>query len=1304
MNSFGSQNLPSSPPRAQEFFDLTTILRKLSRDVSSFRPADVLASVGGLQLMPENAHCALRLETLAHLALSRDALRGRTVEARTLEEWCNRSELSRSIAEKEDRCENLFTQAFSFFGGSFVVFPGIESEPTFILRGLLSAIFLVDGSNLRPLQRAVSRTVRAALALSDAIAHRAGLPRGLKASQQLSHNVTVPTQRQLSHLKAAVSWTEQSLQKMLQEHGVAQADLEPLILAPGKSRGRAHDLQNGVLLRRPLVRCGSDVIVPIPSAILAGLRRYLLEKASELGLTAQLTHAFHRVVLSSAFESLKHLEHDLLPIRPVELPSISLGVATATGSFWSFDADKVVYVLVISDPLEGTANGDVLDEWKVEDWEDEVALHWIEIKKQCAQALPRIEVSLLQVLQGVGRPMVLGWNSSIGGWPVSVGLTATDLEVITFLEAGDPLALWKFARASSWLRRTSRVLSWSTLDEYHFWRRNGYTFHDADQMPINQASLINIENGIGVHLREEVEKQFDVHAAVLPDGSGCIEVMSLHQNRDIPFYFSTHLNEDRSHLLLEGNSIPIWVVGPTYIGETDPQQELHPVYSSFTQTITYWLWQLQPVLNKWFKPLLAQTPTLTIELFLPIELGWNSDEIQGSAGRNDAEEVESSLSNNPLSDSIQVNAFWLVVPASKRREFSRRLSLNVVLSPTWGKAALRGDNMAERLLMHKILSALLEVVGSQEGAYFSSDINEILKEYMPADQATMVFGVPIDIHPELDGRGLPPHRGVKMADANAILVDLGAYWRSKSIPTGAIAPEHSSQILNDSVGFLYGQLEAEVAELLPDGLLERLIDWYEELTHHAAMERQQLPTRVRCWGHVVSVAEQLAANIPKDAENATACRFLLEYLAARPPQGTVRLSLSRADRLMALASRIIALGMTSDAHRYHIADVRLAMTRGGVLEIDQNQLGRAYHRFLGDRADGEVYRATIDEKETLSPGKSQQRDARIDAATQVEWGFTLTEVADVGTTLINWGRTFSAACMKEQEEVEAYLEAGLGWPRDKVRLVLEAMILSPRANFLKPPSPWRAEDVYPWRFNRELSFLRRPFIRRETAGKTELVWGWRHVFKSLYYWRGLILAGKHHARSGALKALQSSFNDARGSGFNRRVGKQVEELLVHAYSDAPRDQSPFRVQVEFKKLLGLRLPQELGDVDVLAVDIVRHRIWVLQCKNFSMAGTPHEMDNELDKLFIEKTTAGTVPEKLQKQAHWVEGNLQELLTHLGFAIPEEASNAKRWKIEALIVVDEELVTPYLRQSPVPVVTLTALNQQLKTLFPGGRNE
>ena len=1086
----------------------------------------------------------------------------------------------------------------------------------------------------------------------------------------------------------------------MQGHGVALGDLEPLLLSLGTYSGRKHDLQNGALLRRPLVRCGSDIVVPIPSAILAGVRRYLLETAFELGLTDALANAFHRVILSNTFESLDHLQHKPLPLRPIELASERLGVATAVGSFWNFDADKVVYVLVISDPLEGVTNADVLSEWRVEGWDDEIATHWVKIKEQCAQALPEVEVSLLQVLQGVGRPMVLGWNTSIGGSPITIGLSAAELEIIAYLEAGDPLAIWKFAQASTRLRRLSNVLCWSTLDEFQYWRRNGYSFHDADQMPLDEAELIQIKNGIGVQLREEVEHKFDVHAAMLPDGSGCIEVMSLHQNRDIPFYFSTQLIEEYAHLLLEGSLLPVWVVGPTYNGDTDPQIKLHRLYSSFTQTILYWLWRLQPVLDEWLKKLTSQIPTLTVDLLLPTELGWQDDMFQHSPAQDEAGEVDASISN--LADAVQARAFWVSVPLADGRLFSRRLVVNTTLTPAWGRAALQGDNEAERVLMYKVLTALQEAVLGKNFPN-SVDIDKLLEEHMSAGRATLVFGVPIDTQPELDGRGLPPHRDVQAADVNAILVELGTYWRRKSVPTGDIASERHGEILNDSVGFLYRQLEVEVAELSPEGLLERIVEWHEELTHHAARERQELPTRVRCWGHVISVAEQLATNIPKSAENAMACRFLLEYLAARPPQGDLPLSLSRADRLMALASRIVALGMTSDAHRYHIANIHLAMTRGGVLEIDQNQLRHAYRRFLGERADGEVYRAISDAEETSSPGKNQNRDIRIDAATQEEWGFTLTEVAEAGTTLINWSRNFStAACVKEQEQVEAHLEADLGWPRDKVRLILGAMILSPRADFLKPPSPWRPEDVYPWRFNRELSFLRRPLIRRDRAGKTELVWGWRHVFRSLLYWRSLILAGKYRARSNALKALQSSFNDARGTGFNRRVGQQVQSLLSRAYTQSPSEKSPFRVQIEFKKLLGLRLPQELGDIDVLAVDIFRRHIWVLQCKNFSMAGTPHDMNNEIDKLFIEKTQAGTVPEKLQKQAQWVEDNLHELLGRLDLG--EDTGASARWRIEPLLIIDEELVTPYLRQSPVPVVTLSALTQQLQVFLSGGRRE
>ena len=84
-----------------------------------------------------------------------------------------------------------------------------------------------------------------------------------------------------------------------------------------------------------------------------------------------------------------------------------------------------------------------------------------------------------------------------------------------------------------------------------------------------------------------------------------------------------------------------------------------------------------------------------------------------------------------------------------------------------------------------------------------------------------------------------------------------------------------------------------------------------------------------------------------------------------------------------------------------------------------------------------------------------------------------------------------------------------------------------------------------------------------------------------------------------------------------------------------------------------------------------------------MARTPREIAHELEKLFKGKRGENTM---IEKRADWALGHVGDLLNRLGL----DARNASRWHVEPLIVVSQELLSPYLRRSRIPVVSLQKL--------------
>jgi hypothetical protein len=85
-------------------------------------------------------------------------------------------------------------------------------------------------------------------------------------------------------------------------------------------------------------------------------------------------------------------------------------------------------------------------------------------------------------------------------------------------------------------------------------------------------------------------------------------------------------------------------------------------------------------------------------------------------------------------------------------------------------------------------------------------------------------------------------------------------------------------------------------------------------------------------------------------------------------------------------------------------------------------------------------------------------------------------------------------------------------------------------------------------------------------------------------------------------------------------------------------------------------------------------------KDLSVARTPRELANELNETFA---TGG--PRRSHAEIHleriaWLERNLAAVLAWLGL----DGEDAGNWRVDGSIVVDEPLMSPYVRKAPLPV--------------------
>ena len=281
----------TQPPNRQSdsFWELAEALGK-------YDPADLACTAGALQLLPANASRATRLEALSHSITSLPPKSGPHISSGKLRQVCEHPSLQ-ALAHAEDPAENQFVEEFTFFGGSYLVFPGIAQDGEFILTNLCKAIFLDPHESLPHNFRSLSfQIVSSALHLVDTVARKAGVRRGTAPTSDRYEHIVVPDALTLQKFKNAVSFTKEELTSLLSAAKLLPTALDRLTCKAGDINLDDYDVVSGPILWRPLLDYVDRVVLLIPGTVVSAVRQALLLLAIESNLQSELAEAYGRAV------------------------------------------------------------------------------------------------------------------------------------------------------------------------------------------------------------------------------------------------------------------------------------------------------------------------------------------------------------------------------------------------------------------------------------------------------------------------------------------------------------------------------------------------------------------------------------------------------------------------------------------------------------------------------------------------------------------------------------------------------------------------------------------------------------------------------------------------------------------------------------------------------------------------------------------------------------------------------------------------------------------------------------------------
>ena len=1205
---------------------------------------DAVTVLAAIQLDPANHGRNVRIEQLMRIAL----LETRQPDTRTpipfaplkacIEDYTDHS-------HEEDPLSNFFTEVVSFETGNNTVYAGIYAEYGRILNTFSDAIFRQKNALPPAFVKDVRSAMGVFLTVNDSAARDAGHS-PLMEGPNAAGNIVVAPQETLDHYESALRFQKAPLKKYCEERAFSFNILADFTLSINDPALTDDDPEKNIVNRKPILDLGDDILLYMPTAIPNVLVEYIYEAARRHNCTAELRTAFNFRKIHLCKRALRHMGWELTDL---DFPSTDLPIQELA---YRFDNQKIAYVCFVKTGEKyptappGKGGHDLLMERA-----DEMATRLGSIEsKQPHQVLT------LYVLIESGEEYMFYWRKPAEG---NETLSFKDEELLSAAHAEhvDRLTFWKFAKCH---RRTNEIAKVEAfggmIDVFAVFQNNhGSLLHSDEARPV--GGILMILPGAGDDLRREVVSKQDEHSARISVGNlaGYAPVSKFKPHA--PIYVETDVSE-YFRIVIESYPTPIWIIN----------RQTRSFSESFgtqvCEAIAFWLLRVTDDLEPYIKDC-RRLPQLEFDVELDASL----------LDEDAALPPDPAVAGGKPTWSVTAKTIGLKIPAA------------------FQKAVTLPDNTADKLLLTTALTALSDYL-SIKGITNDLNpgvINDIVHNNLDNPQAKMLLAADASQNIKRDPRHLVPRRYVQSSDISFILDHLVSY-----LPAGTVIPKQIKEkddkkaLCTKIVTALIQQLEARIAPFEGLGLLRWLIQLHERYIFEREFNEILIPARIACFSDYEAEMTRRMDGERDLASTGHTLRTLIEFVASRPPTGTRWPNIDDVDELIAFTNQITEWGSLEESIRLGLDDPEIGLLPSGRIGTSKSFERRSLREYAKARAEGDVFKDIEDFEKNYyrrTTPKSTAPDPKAEAlnnAFLAEHGCTFEELSRFAAALVGVRLEEGASCVTLSEaEMTDLATDTAGLSADRAKAVLALWTLLQRPSIAAYPPGYSMKDIMTWHYNRDLSAIRRPLVRVDSACGPVYLYGYRHIIFTVDHLVYLLYTGKYpEAKSDELKSWLAGISGEKGNPFRQEVCDWFQK-------NTNLKVIPHEVNMNPAAGVGhIRTSTDLGDIDLAVIDELNKIFYSLECKNVGGARNIVEMKSEMDKYLGRKPgDPNALMYKHLRRHEWLSASKDALVHFMG--------DPQTYEIRSIVLTADELSLAYLgkKHLPLPIRSFRFLKKE-----------
>lgn len=435
---------------------------------------------------------------------------------------------------------NPFTTNVIYKNGNNTVYPGIYNHGTHILNEMIRVLHH-DKSLPESFTKTVSEGFGLLLEMSHQIALELGHTRYMDVVNQ-SGRIEFPTYEQGLRTISAITFTREQINDICDGYEISSGLVAEFLVAFDSADLKSDDPDNNILIKKPLLKDGDDIVVYSPTTIVSSLINFAFDQSAKHNCNREFIKALQDEQLSVAQKALHEMNWSLTTIR-FPTPANPLH---ADEFVYMFDSQKLAYVCFLRKNVDPKRNSETLEERR------KVVFEYL---KTINPDQPS-DVLTLYVYPDIGEDVFWKWDKPTDE-NYSLMFGVHELQLIANREHTNALTLWKFAKALYHAGEKVKFLCRGGLTELFsiFEFNQGSLLHPTEVTGINGVQRVESDYAADLFTEHYVGR--DEHA-IITKFEGTVGFFQLIRYRKYAPIYIIDTDDESPYLILDGLKMPIW--------------------------------------------------------------------------------------------------------------------------------------------------------------------------------------------------------------------------------------------------------------------------------------------------------------------------------------------------------------------------------------------------------------------------------------------------------------------------------------------------------------------------------------------------------------------------------------------------------------------------------------------------------------------------------------------------------------------------------------------------------------------------